>query len=290
MPTEPPKILATPAKLLPLPELPPENMFFIVGPLRTGSSLLSRCIDDHPNVISLCESEINRTLYPDHMTYLHHKRMVTHGFTTEECVLLLNGKKQHDFLSFQKWYNQAFPIAKELYKKPNATVFGDKSPDFHTSKELVNILSLKHTLIYTVRDPRAILRSIAIQNNSSIEEKNARWYNLINNFITWEAYLNQSNILTVRYEDLVNNPEPTMKDVYDHLDLDYSPRFLEPFSRAHPRRFLWQTAINWETGIREDFDKRRAVVSDDDLGEMQLEMIYKDPVIQRFMQRFGYGK
>ena len=34
--------------------------FVIVGPLRTDSSLLARCIDDHPTAMWLCESEINR--------------------------------------------------------------------------------------------------------------------------------------------------------------------------------------------------------------------------------------
>ena len=43
-----------------------EGLFFAVGPLRTGSSLMARCIDDHPAAICLCESEINRAFFKDH--------------------------------------------------------------------------------------------------------------------------------------------------------------------------------------------------------------------------------
>ena len=41
-----------------------DRFFFIIGPLRTGSSLMARCIDDHPGSICLCESEINRNSAP----------------------------------------------------------------------------------------------------------------------------------------------------------------------------------------------------------------------------------
>lgn len=57
----------------------PAIRFSLVGALRTGSSLLARCLDDHPEVVCLCESEINRALYPRHCYSLHFRRMRNHG-------------------------------------------------------------------------------------------------------------------------------------------------------------------------------------------------------------------
>ena len=56
-----------------------DRYFFIIGPFRTGSSLMARRIDDHPEAICLCESEINRALFKFYYTQLHAQRMEGHG-------------------------------------------------------------------------------------------------------------------------------------------------------------------------------------------------------------------
>ena len=269
------------------PAQPRTGLFFIVGPLRTGSSLMSRCIDDHENVVCLCESEVNRALYQTQMLDLHVMRMLDHGFTYPQIIKLLDRKKQDDFQSLIQWYSQVIPLAKAHFQKPDLRMLGDKSPDFFTSDELVSNLANRFRLIYTVRDPRAIMRSIQRQDVAP-REKIQRWQNLIGNIKAWEPYLDQPNLLVSRYEDLINKPQETMDRVYQHLGLPQSSRFLEGFERQNPKRFLWTTAIDWQSGVRKDFDPKRAQISNDDLEPAQLAMIYDDPTIVRFMKRFGY--
>ena len=57
----------------------PMNLFFLIGPPRSGSSLMSRCIDDHPQALCLCESEANRGLFSPFALKLHMNRMRLHG-------------------------------------------------------------------------------------------------------------------------------------------------------------------------------------------------------------------
>ncbi len=187
------------------------RLFFIIGPLRTGSSLMARCIDDHRSAICLCESEINRALYGDYFVYLHGLRMASHGLPQEEVLALLDRKKQDCFESLISWYHEALPRVMYLYGKPDVICLGDKSPDFYRSQDLVSRLANDYRLIYTVRDPRAILGSIQSQADSTPEDRVDRWDQLLGNYIAWKPYLNAENILVVRFEDLIHHPERTMR-------------------------------------------------------------------------------
>jgi Sulfotransferase family len=264
------------------------RLFFIIGPLRTGSSLLARCIDDHPGVIGLCESEINRALFRDYILERHCRRMMAHGLSLEQAIILLDRKKQEDVESLTRWYSEVTPLLGELYGKRGAPVVGDKSPDFYRSPAVVNYLSSHFSLIYTVRDPRAILNSIESQDDATPEEKAERWNFLIENYLAWKPFLDSPNVLTVRYRDLVSDPAATMWSVYTHLGLPYSSRFLERFPRRFPDRFLWATVLDWETGIRKDFDASRISSWKGKLNEEQLGRVTSNPTILELMERFGY--
>ena len=89
-------------------------LFFIVGPLRTGTSLLSRCIDDHPQAICLCESEINRALFAPHMWQLHFQRMHGHGATVEETLRLIDGRPPLSVDGWLRWHVDALKLFKKF--------------------------------------------------------------------------------------------------------------------------------------------------------------------------------
>jgi hypothetical protein len=266
------------------------GLFFAVGPLRTGSSLMARCIDDHPAAICLCESEINRALFRDHFLELHCERMVKHGLTLHEAVRFIDRKKQNDISSWLDWYSQVAVRLSVLHEKRYLPAFGEKSPDLSQSPELVEFMADNFPLIYTVRDPRAIYRSIDVQDDASPELKAERWDSLVQNYLAWKPFLNEPNLLIVRYEDLLTDPIETMYKVYEHLDLPRSSRFLDPFPRHFPRRFLWKTAVAWESGVNRDFDPSRIGSWKSTLTPDQLEFIYSNPAIIEFMERFGYAR
>jgi len=266
------------------------GLFFAVGPLRTGSSLMARCIDDHPAAICLCESEINRALFGDHFFELHCERMVKHGLTLEEAVRFMDRKKQNDIPSWLAWYAQIAAHLSALYNKRYLPVFGEKSPDLFQSPELVEFMADHFPLIYTVRDPRAIYRSIEVQDDATPELKAERWDSLVQNYLAWKPFLNGSNLLVVRYEDLLSNPTEAMRRVYEHLGIPHSLRFLEPFPRHYPARFLWETAVAWESGVNREFDASRIWSWKSTLNREQLAIVYSNPTIIEFIDRFGYTR
>ena len=265
-------------------------LFFLVGPLRTGSSLLSRCIDDHPNAICLCESEINRTLFPPYVVSLHFLRMERHGLRPYPMLQMLDRRRQDNVDDWVGWYNEVFPSLAGLYGKTDVQVLGDKSPDFFAAPALVEAIA-NARLIYTVRDPRSILRSIwHPREESDDKEKAERWEQLKANIRCWRPYWERPNLHPVRYEDLVTRPAETMAAVYAHLCLPPSTRFLEDFERVAPMRFLWETAIDWTSGQAKPFDASRAAVDDSELPSELLERLTGDPEIRDFTERFGYDR
>jgi Sulfotransferase family len=264
------------------------GLFFAVGPLRTGSSLLARCIDDHPAAICLCESEINRALFKDYYLELHCERMVSHGFTLQEAIRFVDRKKRDDIPTWLAWYSQVAARLSVLYDKLYLPAFGEKSPDFFVSPELVSYLAANFPLIYTVRDPRAILRSIVIQDDASPQLKAERWDALVQNYVAWKPFLDDPNLLVVRYEDMITDPIEAMSRVYEHLNLARSLRFLEPFPRRFPQRFLWDTSVARESGVKRDFDTSRINLWKATLTAEQLDLVYSNPTIVEFLHRFGY--
>jgi hypothetical protein len=264
-------------------------LFFVVGPSRTGSSLMARCIDDHPRAICLCESEINRALFGDYFLELHCDRMMSHGLPLREIIRHFDRKKQDDIASWLNWYADIGPPLALLYGKTYVTALGEKSPDFFVCPELVEHMAANYPLIYTVRDPRAILRSIEIQGDTTREHKDERWRSLVQNYSAWKPYLDQSNVLVVRYEDLLTDPLGVIQVIYLHLSLPDSTRFLEQFPRPFPQRFLWESVVAQDSGKSRDFDPSRIMSWKTDLNDEQLGLVYSNATVLEFMQRFGYA-
>jgi hypothetical protein len=214
--------------------------------------------------------------------------MRSHGLYADEVLALLDRKKQQCENSLIDWYNDASAKFSSLYQKENLQAFGDKSPDFYRNSELVKYLAHSYPLIYTIRDPRAILNSIMTQKDASLEEKEERWQSFINNFLAWEGYLDRENIIIVKFEDLILEPELTMTKVYNHIGLEYSSCFLENFTRKYPKRFLWENIIDEKTGIIKKFDSAKIIDWEKELTKKQLNQIYSSEEVIRFIHKFGY--
>ena len=261
--------------------------FSLIGPLRTGSSLLTRCLDDHPELICLCESEVNRALFGQFYLKLHFLRMRKHGFHPLEIMGLLDRKRQNSILEYEKWHEEAFLLLRQKYSKSASLGLGDKSPDFYRTSTLCEHLLSDHRLIYTMRDPRAVFRSIKADDTSQ-DEKDRRWLSYFQNYRYWKPFLDRENLLVVKFESLVSEPDEWLGNVSNHIGVTHSARFREAFSRAFPERFLWK-------GVTEDADEgvRFSAGKSDrwktELTEEEIGRIENNAEIKEIMQRFGYS-
>ena len=261
--------------------------FTLIGPLRTGSSLLSRCIDDHPDLICLCESEIGRALFGEYYLKLHFLRMRKHGLHPVEIMELLDRKRQNSVSDYELWHGLAVKVFGEKYEKANVGGFGDKSPDFYRLPSLADHIAGNHRLIYTIRDPRAIYRSIWADRTSEVE-KQRRWEAFRANFSFWKGSLDQENILVLKFEDLISEPAASMSTVFRHIGVPRSNAFQEAFPRKCPERFLWKGATEAaDDGVQ--FLPSKNELWREELCEETVQKIQSDPETTLALETFGYS-
>ena len=94
-------------------------------------------------------------------------------------------------------------------------------------------------IIYCRRDPRDTCFSCFVTDfNSGHEYKNdlytlGRYYRIYERLMAhWKPVI-PNPILTVQYEELVDNPEQISRKVIEHIGLDWEPECLELRSKQH---------------------------------------------------------
>ena len=217
------------------------ELFFIVGPNRTGTSLLTRCLDDHPECICLWESHINRIVFEPREKQLYQQIMLRHGLSLKQIEDLKTLLKTNDFASMRLWYNKCAEILQSLYQKSNIKAFGDKEPRWYWSPEggtiLKRIKAIKnYPRICTIRHPLAVWWSgESYRNIIGQGDRSLSYY--LDTYQALKLYLDR--MLVIRYEDLVLNPVETMKKIYHYIGLDYDSSFLNRDPKPFDERFWW---------------------------------------------------
>jgi len=240
--------------------------FFLTGPNRTGTTLLARCISDHPNCLCLFESNIHTVVFGDLPTVGHSGRMQKHGFSPEQTATLR--ERVQNAASLIQWYDDCAKILGELYDKPELTHIGDKNPFFNTSEGFWEAIT-DFPKIWTIRDPRAVWHSGKGKNYFAGYIANARYFIPRMN----------SSTLVIRFEDLVREPNTVMKKVYNFLGVAQDKSFLTREPNKYDRRFAWNPNA---TG---PFD-----LSQLDKWEKETipKRILKMPLVKKIMSTFGY--
>jgi hypothetical protein len=126
--------------------------------------------------------------------------------------------------------------------------FGDKTPAYlHAVDELLAVWSDARVVVL-VRDARGVAHSITKlpfgPNNAYAAA--AWWADGIRTGLEAERR-HPEQVLTVRYEDLVSEPEATVRRVCDHVRLGYNSEMLA-IERAGPGKIVPEQA-DWYTGV-----------------------------------------
>lgn len=245
--------------------------FFLTGPNRTGTTLLARCISDHPNCICLFESNIHVTAFGGLLTVGHSGRMKRHGFSSEQTKSLRDRVQEHDPVSFFQWYDDCAEILGELYNKPKLTHIGDKNPFFHTANGFSEATAHCRK-IWTIRDPRAVWYSGASRGRRHDFER------YLANVRFFMPRLDE-HTLAIRFEDLVCKPKVTMKKVHDFLGVTQDRSFLNHEPNKYDRRFLWNPNSTEAFDLTQVNKWKATTVP---------ERITQLPLTEEIMEKFGY--
>jgi protein-tyrosine sulfotransferase len=229
--------LRDPAGKIPLP-------FLICSAGRSGSTLLRMILGQHPDVYvppELNNLEVVIQKYRKYYRFLPWSQCVQ--YTLSEFVRSVSFEYWH--LPLAPIYQKAILLKGEdrsleaildlLYRemmanhKSSAVWWGEKSINNAISMETIAPLYPAARYIHLIRDGRDVVASYQAYGLISKDfQKNCfYWMDSIRNFRKAAARTPLPYVLEIRYETLVIEPYCTLRKVFDFLDLDFDPAWLD---------------------------------------------------------------
>jgi hypothetical protein len=213
---------------------------FIIGKPRSGTKLLARILEQHPNTaIEVAETQFipylltNQQLISD----LGNRARFEAFYESITKSTAYFSKYHQDLIPLDLWYESCADysisaVLEVLIKfytnqlgNPEA-VWGDKSNNY-----IVHVALLKRHLpsakfIHIVRDVRDASLSSYSAWRTNIYRYSQRWYDDVNMIRRDAKALPESDYLELRYEDLLGDAEKTVRQCTDFLGLDFDERML----------------------------------------------------------------
>ena len=219
---------------------------FVVGLTRSGTTLLRMMLDAHPELTIPPETHF----VPDLI------KAAKDGGSVDDMVrALTENRTWQDFGIPAEEMRRAFeavPIGEEL-ARPGAAVraffdayaarqgkprWGDKTPAYMLSVTRIGRALPEVRFIHLIRDGRDVALSQtarAINEQPPKGEQAARWVKRITKSREQARKLGGDRYMEARYEDLVRDPEPTLRRICEFVELNFDPAMLTYYERAADR-------------------------------------------------------
>lgn len=266
-----------------------EKIIFIVGNSRSGTTMMLRALNKHPNIIVLNElhffeqlwssadkgkiiSKDDAIILASKLLLTQRKGYMTHDqdFTqfTNEATQLVN-EMNADEICAEDVFN--FFTIREAQLN-NKTIICEKTPqNVFYLKEIFDLYP-NAKVINMVRDPRAIMLSQKNKWNRRklgsdyMTKKEAFRLRINYHPITlsklWNAAINAAKkfqaddrMLSLRFEDLLNNPANSLQKICSHINVDFDNNMLNITQESSSVEqdsteigFKKERANNWKKG------------------------------------------
>ena len=232
----------------------PARPVFVVGSPRSGTSILTWCLGHHPNLFPVPESNwmgdfaVNvaiahrigaaRNYYSilSAMDILDDELFATFGRSINDLFL-----RHRTDLERKRYANRIEQKLEPSWIKAASTAAGPKTrwvdgtPEYSFHIYGLRKLFPDALFIHLVRDVRAVVRSMVefhrvtgIQLVANEEEAYRYWMRTVGACLLAERAYGPAVLHRVRYTDLIEHPEPTMRSLLDFLGEPYAERCLEP--------------------------------------------------------------
>lgn len=201
------------------------------------------------------------------------------------------------FLQASAWQQEYVRLEKAATAH-GARLIVEKTPKHIRHLDHIRQVFPNAKTIIPVRDPRDVATSIAVRDGS-VTQGVERW--IKDNAIA-AAQAGRADVLIYRHEDLITDPQGTLKRICRFLGVPYEDRLLE--YHQHPTNWFGESHIekgsgvgtkehkklrNWQVN-QPIFDNRGRWRTD--LPEEQVEELktrLADPRIEPLLKRLGYG-
>lgn len=200
------------------------SQIFVLGIGHSGSTLLGRMLDMHPDV--LCVGELLRM----EEALVYEKEKCSCGELVAACSFWARWRARVPE-KVQRDYKQTdFALLEKLRTGEDRKVLVDLS-----KTRAYRLTKRWHEpqvgYILLIRDPRGVLRSHIARGEDLANQLKAhkKWIGRLMDF----AQDHKDRCLVMHYEDLVNAPEANIRAVCDFLGLQFVPELLRPDDKTH---------------------------------------------------------
>lgn len=213
-----------------------ENLVFLVGAPRSGSTLLQRMIASHSRIYTHPEPHLITPL-----AYLGYYATVDKApfdhvnaaqALRELCEELPGGEA--DYLEALRAYPST--LYEKVLAPTGKSYFLDKTPAYGLVLPFLVKLYPRAKYVVLTRHPLAILHSVAHSffagSYEAAEDANPivrKYVPAIGSFILEKPV----PFVQVRYEDLVADPEPAMRAIFDHIGVPFEPETITYGKHKH---------------------------------------------------------
>lgn len=268
--------------------------FFIVGPQRSGTTLLRLMLSSHPRIIVPPESHF----VPDLINW--EKKVGSLSIEKEKVInWLINHKRLDDFeFSKEDLYKLLFTLSPftaknivtaifELYTKRNNKVrWGDKTPRYRAFIPDLLELFPGAKFIFMLRDGR----DTALSNYNVpfgprfLGDCAYLWKKSIAEAWAGLATVPKENYLLLKYEELINNPENTLAQLCEFLGEKYYPQMLAFYRDSSGLVPKWENT--WHSKTHSPLDKNSVGKWKRELTSKQIKLI--EILISDELLKHGY--
>lgn len=222
------------------------RIFFIVGCGRSGTSLLQSMISSHPLVSIPPETGFYPLVWARHVGTLGELstpsafesaiqktlsfwRIADLGLDPKEV-------RRAALTQHPSWESILVAILTVYARETNATLAGEKSPHHIRYLGALSTRFPRGKFIHVVRDPRAVALSFtATRANFGrrfVTDACRQWGQAIQAHRSHSATLTPDRYRIVRYEQLVREPQTTLRSLSRFLGIPFAPEMLEYHKRV----------------------------------------------------------
>ena len=198
------------------------NIVFIIGSVRSGSTLLRLMLSSHPEIHIFADGP--------YQAFLKKIKEKESGKSKKYEVLsrfdLLNRSEVRELISSE--LDPANKIIKLFEKERNLKKKTMCGIQLHGDYDIIKKAFPGAKFIHLIRDPRAVCKSmVGIRAAGNYYYAARLWVNLIEEVEKLGTEVPRHDFLIVKYEDLISRAEDVLKKICSFVGVDYSGQMLQ---------------------------------------------------------------
>ncbi|MFW8602209.1 sulfotransferase family protein [Desulfobacterota bacterium M19] len=219
-------------------ETPWDACVLLLGCDRSGTTLLQNLLNAHPEIMITYEQGL---IYPFESVYREQGAEAVVQLARARGLLKGIGTFNEDSIR-QCWGDQSFAhLMTELFRRQalrqGKRIWGDKRPDYTAQVLRLDQLFPNAFFVHIVRDPRAVAFSWAQTDWGPMTVYHAAeaWKKRVREARLALELLEPHRSISVRFEELVEEPNAVLMRICAAIGVRFEPRMLEPVSRGKSR-------------------------------------------------------